>query len=90
MWAAPPSQNFPEERALDAELRALLRSVIETLPPQQALVLSLRDAENMSSAEVCDLLGISEVNQRVLLHRARAKCRNVLERHGDMVTEAVR
>jgi RNA polymerase sigma-70 factor (ECF subfamily) len=85
MWAAPPSQNYPEERALGSELRALLRSVIDELPPQQAIVLSLRDAEDMSSADVCDLLGISEGNQRVLLHRARAKCRNVLERHGDIV-----
>jgi RNA polymerase sigma-70 factor (ECF subfamily) len=90
MWSAPPSQNFPEESALGSELRALLRSVIEELPPQQAIVLSLRDAEDMSSADVCDLLGISEGNQRVLLHRARAKCRNVLERHGDIVSGAAR
>jgi RNA polymerase sigma-70 factor (ECF subfamily) len=90
MWGAPPSQNFPEERALGSELRELLRSVIEALPPQQAIVLSLRDVEDMSSAEVCDLLGISEGNQRVLLHRARAKCRNALERHGDMLTGAAR
>jgi RNA polymerase sigma-70 factor (ECF subfamily) len=90
MWSSPPSQNFPEECALGSELRALLRSVIDELPPQQAIVLSLRDAEDMSSEEVCDLLGISEGNQRVLLHRARAKCRNVLERHGDMMTGSAR
>jgi RNA polymerase sigma-70 factor (ECF subfamily) len=90
MWAAPPSQNFPEESALGSELRELLRSVIEELPPQQAIVLSLRDAEDMSSADVCDLLGITEGNQRVLLHRARAKCRTVLERHGDVLSGAVR
>jgi RNA polymerase sigma-70 factor (ECF subfamily) len=90
MWASPPSRNFPEESALASELRALLRSVIKELPPQQAIVLSLRDAEDMSSADVCDLLGISEGNQRVLLHRARAKCRNALERHGDTVSGAAR
>jgi RNA polymerase sigma-70 factor (ECF subfamily) len=90
MWASPPSQNFPEESALGSELRAVLRSAIEELPAQQAIVLSLRDAEDMSSADVCDLLGISEGNQRVLLHRARAKCRNVLERHGDIVSGAAR
>jgi RNA polymerase sigma-70 factor (ECF subfamily) len=44
----------------------------------------------MSAADVCDLLGISEGNQRVLLHRARAKCRNVLERKGDVMNGAVR
>jgi RNA polymerase sigma-70 factor (ECF subfamily) len=90
MWAAPPSQNFPEESALGSELRALLRSVIEELPPQQAIVLSLRDAEDMSSADVCEVLGISEGNQRVLLHRARAKCRNVLERQVDVASGGTR
>jgi RNA polymerase sigma-70 factor, ECF subfamily len=89
-WATPPSHNFPEERALMGETRALLASVIAELPPQQALVLSLRDVQDMSAEEVRDLLGISDGNQRVLLHRARAKCRNVLERHGDLLMEQTR
>jgi RNA polymerase sigma-70 factor, ECF subfamily len=39
----------------------------------------LRDIEGMSSEEVCEVLAISEGNQRVLLHRGRNKLRQVLE-----------
>jgi RNA polymerase sigma-70 factor (ECF subfamily) len=42
-------------------------------------VISLRDIEGWSSGEVCELLGVSEVNQRVLLHRARSKVRAALD-----------
>ncbi|HEY7137301.1 MAG TPA: sigma-70 family RNA polymerase sigma factor [Acidimicrobiia bacterium] len=89
-WSAPPSANFPEERVLGGELREVVRSIVADLPPQQGLVLSLRDVEGMDSDEVCELLGISEGNQRVLLHRARAKCRTALERHGDLLSGVIR
>jgi RNA polymerase sigma-70 factor (ECF subfamily) len=49
----------------------------------QASVISLRDVEGWSSEEVCELLSISEANQRVLLHRARSKVRAELERFLD-------
>ena len=39
----------------------------------------LRDVEDWSSSDVCNALGLSEVNQRVLLHRARTKVRSALE-----------
>jgi RNA polymerase sigma-70 factor (ECF subfamily) len=42
-------------------------------------VISLRDIEGWGSEEVCELLSISEVNQRVLLHRARSRVRAALE-----------
>ena len=44
-------------------------------------MIPLRDVEGFGSAEVCDLLDISEANQRVLLHRARSKVRAALERY---------
>jgi len=46
----------------------------------QGQVISLRDVEGWSSEEVCELLELSEANQRVLLHRARSKVRAALER----------
>jgi RNA polymerase sigma-70 factor, ECF subfamily len=47
-------------------------------------VISLRDVEGYSSEEVCEILGISPANQRVLLHRARASVRSALEtNYGD-------
>jgi RNA polymerase sigma-70 factor (ECF subfamily) len=89
-WASPPSRNYPEEQLLRGELRELLARVVSELPEQQALVLSLRDIEDLPAEEVCELLGITHGNQRVLLHRARARCRSTLERHADLVRETAR
>jgi RNA polymerase sigma-70 factor (ECF subfamily) len=51
------------------------------LPEQQRRVITLRDIDGWTSEEVCDLLDLSEGNQRVLLHRARSKVRAALEDH---------
>ena len=81
MWATPPHTNVPEQRVLAGETREILQSVLDDLPPNQRAVLSLRDLQDLTSEEVCELLNISEGNQRVLLHRARAKARNAMERY---------
>jgi RNA polymerase sigma-70 factor (ECF subfamily) len=81
-WAAPPpSSDLPEERLLSAEAHAVVQSAIDGLPPNQRLVITLRDVQGLAGGEVCDLLGISEANQRVLLHRARSKARAALEQY---------
>jgi RNA polymerase sigma-70 factor (ECF subfamily) len=82
-WAAPPSSwdTIPEERLDAKETLARIREVVEMLPPNQRAVITLRDIEQWSSEEVCELLGVSEVNQRVLLHRARSRVRAALEQH---------
>ena len=77
-WSEPPGR-WPEERLLAAETRDVIRAAIDGLPPAQRAVISLRDVEGWSSEEVCDALGLTEVNQRVLLHRARSKVRAALE-----------
>jgi RNA polymerase sigma-70 factor (ECF subfamily) len=84
-WAAPPApwDDSPEVRLESTETLARIRSAIDALPSLQAQVISLRDIEGWSSAEVCDLLGVTEANQRVLLHRARSKVRRELERYLD-------
>ena len=56
-----------------------MRRAIETLPPAQRQVITMRDVEGCSSPETCEALGISEANQRVLLHRARSKVRARME-----------
>jgi RNA polymerase sigma-70 factor, ECF subfamily len=83
-WSARP-EPWPQERLLAAETRAVLERAIEELPPAQRAVISLRDLEGWSSGEACNALGVSETNQRVLLHRARSKVRQVLE---DYLSEA--
>jgi RNA polymerase sigma-70 factor, ECF subfamily len=83
-WAAPPvGHDVPEARVLAAETGDRLVRAIEALPSAQRSVITLRDVKGMSAAEVCELLGVSEANQRVLLHRARSKTRAALERYLD-------
>ncbi|MGN6758415.1 MAG: RNA polymerase sigma factor [Thermomicrobiales bacterium] len=84
-WAARPAnwEETPEERLLAWETSARLQQAIGALPPSQREVLTLRDVEGWTAGEVCNALGISETNQRVLLHRARSKVRRALERYLD-------
>jgi len=83
-WSAPPErwdQDTPERLLLRQETRALVDRTIADLPAGQRAVITLRDVEGLDSAEVCNVLEISETNQRVLLHRARAKVRTALEQY---------
>jgi RNA polymerase sigma-70 factor (ECF subfamily) len=80
-WAAPPSPwtDIPENRLLSTETREVVARAIAELPPGQATVITMRDVEGFGSDEVCNVLEISETNQRVLLHRARSKVRRAIE-----------
>ena len=80
-WVQPPEHWIEEaDSRLDAaKLTALLRGCLDGLPGRQREVVLLRDVEGLSSAEVCQVLTISEANQRVLLHRGRSKLRQLLE-----------
>jgi RNA polymerase sigma-70 factor (ECF subfamily) len=64
---------------LARELVAVAQAALEQLPDGQRMVVTLRDMLGLDSTEVCQLLDISAVNQRVLLHRGRAATRIVLE-----------
>jgi RNA polymerase sigma-70 factor, ECF subfamily len=86
-WALGPTRwPTPEEGLLSGETRQVIVSAIEALPPAQRAVISLRDVEGWDSDEVAAALEISAGNQRVLLHRARAKVRAELERYYDGIT----
>jgi RNA polymerase sigma-70 factor, ECF subfamily len=82
-WSSlPPSwSGLPEERLVGRETLEVIAGAIESLPPAQREVIRLRDVLGWSSAEVRNALELSETNQRVLLHRARAKVRRALERY---------
>ena len=89
-WAAAPAEwsQTPDERLLAAETREHIRAAIASLPARQQLVISLRDVEGWSPEEVCELMDLTENNQRVLLHRARSHVRGELERYFDDDAEA--
>jgi RNA polymerase sigma-70 factor (ECF subfamily) len=79
-WATPPEPwSRPEHELLSAETRAQIVVAIDALPERQRQVITLRDVEGCSAAEVCNVLELSETNQRVLLHRARTKVRQALD-----------
>lgn len=82
-WSSLPRDwgGLPEERFVSAETRAVIERTIATLPPNQQTVITLRDIEGWPSDEVRNALGLSETNQRVLLHRARGKVRRALEEY---------
>jgi RNA polymerase sigma-70 factor (ECF subfamily) len=81
-WAIGPTP-WPEQAAETAEALRLIRSTVEALPAAQREVMTLRDIVGCSAEETCNALGLTETNQRVLLHRARAKVRTALERELD-------
>jgi len=82
-WSSPPASwaGGPEGQLLAGEALDVIQREIEALPPTQAVVITMRDVEGFSAEEVCNALEISETNQRVLLHRARAKVRRALEEY---------
>ncbi|MBE2320680.1 sigma-70 family RNA polymerase sigma factor [Solirubrobacter sp. CPCC 204708] len=79
-WGVPPTE-WPEDRLLQAETLERVNAAIDRLPPRQQEVLVLRDVEGWQPAEVGEALNLTDGNQRVLLHRARAKVREELERY---------
>jgi len=82
-WSAPPVP-WAEEQLLRGEAVEAAERAVEALPASQRAVITLRDVEGCDSKEVCQTLGISEANQRVLLHRARSKVRAALEDHFEL------
>lgn len=80
-WISPPDpwDEASNDRLLAAETLDLVRAAIEGLPVRQREVITMRDIDGLNAAEVCELLDLTEANQRVLLHRARARVRQSLE-----------
>lgn len=80
-WSAPPVSwaGVPEDRLLSGETRFVVDEAVAALPDMQRAVITLRDIKGFTAEEACDLLGVTEANQRVLLHRARSKVRARLE-----------
>ncbi|HEX4718959.1 MAG TPA: sigma-70 family RNA polymerase sigma factor [Thermoleophilaceae bacterium] len=81
-WMLGPSEwQTPEEELLGAEARQVILDAIDELPESQRVVITMRDVEGFPPDEVSEALGITDGNQRVLLHRARSKVRAAIEAH---------
>ncbi len=84
MWGVPPrrwEEDTPEKLLMTQQAMQHLEVAVAELPPNQRAVVTLRDIDGLESDEVCNVLEISETNQRVLLHRARSKLRAALEEY---------
>jgi RNA polymerase sigma-70 factor, ECF subfamily len=80
-WSSPPQHwvQDSEDRLFAASLAGRIEETLKELPPRQREVVTLRDVDGLSGREVCEVLDITEANQRVLLHRGRSHLRQALE-----------
>ncbi len=76
--AVDPGRD-PENQAINASLRARLRRSLAAVPRSYRVVVVLREIEGLSTREVAEVLGISEVNVKTRLHRARLLLREHLD-----------
>jgi RNA polymerase sigma-70 factor (ECF subfamily) len=83
-WREPPGRwphETPEALAARREVMECVQRTVAALPVQQRAVITLRDVQGFSAEDACEILGVSEVHQRVLLHRARSRIRTECERY---------
>jgi RNA polymerase sigma-70 factor (ECF subfamily) len=80
-WSSPPQHwvQDSDDRLFAQSLAQRIEQGLAELPERQREVVTMRDVDGLSSREVCEVLDISEANQRVLLHRGRSHLRQVLE-----------
>ena len=82
--ARPPFSwglGTPESSVLGQETLRVIEQALAELPEAQRRVVLLRDVEGMDPADVCEILGLTDGNQRVLLHRGRVQVRQALDRY---------
>jgi RNA polymerase sigma-70 factor (ECF subfamily) len=79
-WLEPPVPwaDRVDDRMVAEQMARRVHDLLPVLPEQQRQVVILRDVEHLTAADVSSLLGITDGNQRVLLHRGRAKLRELL------------
>ena len=83
-WRTPPKQwhlDSPEKLLEEDQLRCCIEHTLTILPPRQKAVFTLRDVEQLKLSEICNTLGLTDSNVRVLLHRARLRLMQVIERY---------
>lgn len=81
-WAQPPllwDHDSPEALLGEEAFRRCLEKTLQALPEAQRTVLLLRDQDEMPLEQICNILGLSASNVRVLVHRARARVYRMAE-----------
>ncbi len=75
----PVQERAAEDRVIDEEQRKVFWLAMMKLPPDQRKVILLRDIEGLSTRETAEVLGITETNVKVRLHRARQRLKTIME-----------
>jgi RNA polymerase sigma-70 factor (ECF subfamily) len=84
LWEEAPIPWALEDPATiyqSAEALEVIQTALDALPEAQRQAVLLRDVEGLSASDVCNILGLSETNQRVVLHRGRARLRRALDQY---------
>lgn len=82
LWEAAPEPwalDTPEQVLQGREALEIVRAALDGLPESQRQVVLLRDVEDVSPSDICNILDLTETNMRVLLHRGRARIRRALD-----------
>ena len=83
-WAKPPPEwdvDSPDKLLEESQLQECIEKTAKILPEQQRAVFVLREIEQQGLEEVRNILDLSDSNVRVLLHRARVKLMQVIDRY---------
>ena len=80
-WSSPPAHwtDDVDDRVRAERMTKSIQVAMDQLPSAQRDVLTLRDMEGLTAADACQILGLRQGHQRVLLHRARSRLRDALE-----------
>jgi RNA polymerase sigma-70 factor (ECF subfamily) len=88
-WLPAPmlwDHDSPEGLLSFEDFRRCLEKVLQRLPEQQRAALSLCDMDGLPLEEICNILGVSASNVRVLIHRARLKVHGMVEHYEETGT----
>ena len=83
-WKQPPPDwhmDSPDQLLEEQNLQKCIDHTLTILPDQQKAVFILRDIEQQALSEICNILEVTESYVRVLLHRARLKLMQVIDRY---------
>lgn len=83
-WQEPPAiwdTSSPDALLEESQLQHCIDFTLTQLSDQQKAVFSLRDVEQYTLEEICNILSLTHSNVRVLLHRARLQLMQVIDRY---------
>ncbi|MFH1515225.1 MAG: RNA polymerase sigma factor [bacterium] len=82
--------NFPDPEGVNPQrkfeasaAKEILHNALKLLPPDEHLIIVLKELEMKSIREISEITGLSESNVKVKAHRARRKLKEILNFQSD-------